>query len=837
MQTLSQDIRYALRLLAKNFGFTATTVFTLALGIGATTAIFSVVYGVLLRPLAYHHPEQIVRLWEQNSSGGSMRFADANFEDVQAQNHSLQGAAQYYSAIENVMVGAEASRAAVAHVSRDFLLVMDVQPVLGRSFVPEEQRLNAEPAAMLSYAYWKQVFGGSRDLASFHFKVSNQSTSVVGVLPPGFRFPDGSDIWIPRELTERLPSRSAHNWSVIARLREGTPINQARTELSGIAQRLKQQYGEDTGMVAVTVAPLREAMTADVSSALWILLAASAFLLLIACANVTNLMLAQATAREKELSIRAALGARRSRLIRQFVTESFLLSFVGGLSGVLLAYWGVNVLLALAPRNLPRIEGVSISLPVLVFSLATVLAVSLSLGVFTAVRSLSARETAPLSETARGGIGGVSKRRSAGILAASQLAIALVLLIGAGLLGKSLLRVLSVNSGFRTQGIVTMEVGLPNFPDQSQRIAFLDKLVAQLHQIPGVQEVGGTSDLPLAGSSVSDGSFMPMNPGQIAPSTMALIQRSTTGDFEKDLVLLADLSKWFDELFRDKSRLGQADFVIASDGYFKALNIPLLQGRMFDERDTVDAPHVAVISESLAREKWPGENPLGHSVEFGNMDGDLRLLTIVGVVGDVRDRALESAPVPTLYVNYRQRARVLWDFTVVLQTSGKPEAAVAPARAVLQDLDPTIPPRFRTFSEVYSSSLEARRFSLTLVGVFSMAALLLSLAGIYGVISYSVAQRTREIGVRMALGASTRQVLRMVLQQGATTGAIGIFVGILGSLAFMRWLHSQLFEVSPTDPVTFFAVAALLFLISLLACWIPGRRAARVDPLVALRYE
>jgi putative ABC transport system permease protein len=837
MQTLWQDLRYALRMLGKSPVFTATTVFTLALGIGATTAIFSVVYGVLLRPLPYHHPEQIVRLWEQSDTGGRMHFADPNFDDVHTQNHTLQGAAQYNSAIENVVVGTEPSRATVAHVSGDFLSVMDVQPILGRTFAPEEQRVKASQVALISYRYWKQAFGGARDLGSLHFKVEAQVTPVVGVLPAGFRFPEDSDVWLARELAEKLPSRSAHNWNVVARLRDGATPNDARTELSGIAQRLKQQYGPDTAMVAVAVSPLREAMTADVRPALLILLAASGLLLLIACANVINLMLAQATAREKELSIRAALGAKRGRLIQQFVTESLVHGFFGGFFGILLAYWGVNALLAIAPTSLPRLDSVSINLPVLVFSVLTVLLVSLSLGIFTAVRSVSRKEVVPLNEGARGRIGGPTKQRTGRLIAASQIAIALVLLIGTGLLGKSLLRVLSVNAGFRTEGIVTLEFGLPDAANSAQRAAFVDKLLAQLQQIPGVQEVGGTTALPLTSAFYPDGYFVPINPAQISPETAELIQKSATDNFQNDQALLEKLSSWFNELFRDKSQLVDADFVAASDGYFKTLGIPLVQGRVFDEHDTIDGPHVAVISESLAKQKWPNENPIGRTVEFGNMDGDLRLLTIVGVVGDVRDHGLEAIPSPTIYVDYRQRPRSLWTFNAVLHTTASPESVFAPAQAILHGLDPEIPPRFRTFSEIYSASLETRRFSLTLVGVFSLTALLLALAGIYGVISYSVSQRTREIGVRMAMGASTRQVSAMILRQGAITGAIGVLVGVFGALGLTRWLQSQLFEVSPTDPITFLIVALLLLFVSLLACWIPGQRASRVDPMEALRYE
>lgn len=837
MQTIWQDLRYALRMLGRNPGFTATAIFTLALGVGATTALFSVVYGVLLRPLPYRNPDQIVRLWEQSDTGVHMNFADPNFEDVRAQNHSLQGMAEYYSGLENVITHNEPSRTATAGVSRDFFQVMGVQPVFGRSFAPEEQRFDAPTVALVSYAYWTQSLGSTKDLSSVPLKIGNTPATIIGVMPPGFRFPDNSDIWTPREVSAREPSRSAHNWHVIARRRDDASLAQTRVELSGIAQRLRQQFGQDVNMVAVAVEPLREAMTSDVRPALLILLAASAFLLLIACANVINLMLARAAEREKELSIRAALGAPRFRLIRQFLTESFVLSALGGALGILLAYWGVSALLALAPKNLPRIEDVSINLPVLLFSLGTVFLVSLLLGIFTAFRSVSAEGRGALNEASRGGIGALSKQRMGRMIAAGQLATALVLLVGAGLLGRSLLRVLSVNSGFRTEGILTMEIGLPGEPDRTQRVAFLNKLLAQLRQIPGVAEVGGTSDLPLSGEPASDGTYVVMNPGQVSPKMQDLIQRLAVANLDKDAALLAEASSWFDQFFREQTNKGDADFVVTSEGFFKALSIPLLQGRFFDDRDTIDAPHVALISQSLAQEKWPNQDPLGRTVEFGNMDGDLRLLTVVGVVGDVREYRLETPPRPTIYVNYRQRPVAAWHFQIVMLSSGQPDAVFAAARKVLRDLNPEIPPHFRTLSQVYSASIEARRFSVTLVTVFSLVALLLALAGIYGVISYSVAQRTREIGVRMALGATTREVLAMVLKQGAITGAFGIGVGILGSLALTRWLQSQLFEVSPTDPATFLGVALLLVLVSLAACWIPGRRAARVDPMVALRYE
>jgi len=837
MLTIWQDLRYAFRMLGKNPGFAVAAIFTLALGVGATTAIFSVVYGVLLRPLPYRNAEQIVRLWEQNNEGGRMNFADPNFKDVRSQNHCLQGVAEFNAFTETVIRENEASRVVSSTVSRDFFEVMGVQPILGRGFAQEEQRFGAETTALVSYAYWKQVLGGARELSSIHLKLREKSVSVIGVLPPGFRFPDNADIWVPREIFVELPSRSAHNWNVIARLHDGTRLGEARAELKGIAQRLKQQFGQDTGMVAVAVEPLREAMTGNARPTLTLLLGASGFLLLIACANVVNLMLAQAVSRAKELSVRTALGAQQSRLIRQFLTESFLLSIIGGAFGVLLAFWGLNGLLVLAPKDLPRLEDVSINLSVLAFSLTTAFSVSLALGFLTALRTSSSDPRGALSEGSRGQAGGLGKQRVGRLIAAAQLATALALLIGAGLLGRSLLRVLSVNSGFRTEGVVTMELRLPEISDQSQRGAFLSELLARLRTIPNVEEVGGTSNLPLSGAGFADGSFVLMNPGQISPHIQDLIRRSVEGSLEKDPALLGEFTNFFDELFRDKSHLGEADYVVASEGFFKSLAIPLVRGRLFDTRDATDAPHAALISQSLAQETWPNADPIGQTIEFGNMDGDPRLLTVVGVVGDVRDHSLESAPRPTVYVDYRQRPRAAWSFTVVLRTSTTPDAVFSAARSMLHDLDPNIPPQFRTLSQVYSGALEARRFTLTLVGIFSLTALLLATAGIYGVISYSVAQRTREIGVRMALGATAREILAMVLKQGALTGAIGISSGVLASLVVTRFIQSQLFEVSPMDPVTFVAVVVLLFLVALMACWIPARRATRIDPLVALRYE
>jgi ABC-type antimicrobial peptide transport system permease subunit len=836
MGAIWKDFRLALRLLAKNSSFAVTSIFTLALGIGAATAIFSVVYGVLLRPLPYRDADKIVRLWEQNDHGGRMNFADPNFEDVRAQNHTLASLAEYGVGLETVIFGSEASRTMMASVSRDFLRVMAVQPVFGRAFTPEEQQPDAPPAAMISHGYWQQSFGGTQDLASIRMRINGQPVSIIGVLPAGFRFPENADLWVPRELFERYPSRTAHNWQVIGRLNPSSNVNAARTELSTIARNLKQQYGRDTAMVTVAVEPLREAMTGKVRSGLLILLGGSMFLLVIAGANVMNLLLAQAMGREKEISVRAALGAGGAQLLRQFLAESFGLSLLGGTAGMVLAYGGLKGLLALAPDNLPRLDEISINVPVLLFSLATILAATMGLGLFTAYRAISAEPGGVLNETGRGQSGTSRKQRLNRLIVAGQLAIAMVLLVAAGLLGRSLVRVLRVDSGFRTEGVLTMELRLSEAAKKSERIAFLNSLLAQLRQVPSVQEVGASNVLPLSDGMRPDGTYVIMNPLQISPVMQDLIRRSLEGSLEKDPVLLEQFSRFFEDLFHDQAHTGEADYAAVTEGYFQALNIPLLRGRLFDPHDTIDAPHVAVISQSLAKEKWPEQDAVGRSIEFGNMDGDPRLLTVVGVVGDVRDHSLESAPRPIIYVNYRQRPQT--NYTIFMRTSTPDnQTVVAAARKIVHDLDAAVPPRFSTLANVYRASLGARRFSLTLGAIFAGAAVLLAIAGIYGVTSYSVAQRTREIGVRMALGASTTKVMGMVLRQGALTGLAGVAVGMAAALALTRWIEAQLFEVSASDPLTLAGVAALLLLVSLLACWVPGRRATQVDPVVALRYE
>ena len=838
---LSQDFRYGFRMLSKNRVYAVVSLVTLAVGIGASTAIFSVVNGVLLRSLPYPKPEQIVRVWEANAKGRRMQFADPNLEDVRAQVHSLQGMAAMRSGESTVSVGNASDRVRVASVSADFFSVIGVQPLLGRLFVPEEQRFGAAPAVLVSHSFWQRQLHETRDLASIKFTVSNNPAVIVGVLPAGFHFPEDSQVWMPRELDVRLPSRTAHNWQVVARIRDGVSLEQARADASAVARRISQDNRlDEKQMTDVILLPLKDALTTDVQPVLFVLLGVAGLLLLVACANVMNLSLAQASARSDELAIRVALGASRWRLLRQFLAEALILCGVGGVLGVIAAYFGVRALLAMAPTDIPRLDEVSVNLFVLAFALAVSFLVAAGLGVITAWRATSGQVRSALAEAGRRQGTSARSRHVGRMIVAGQVAITLTLLTGAGLLGRSMLRVLSIDPGFETEHIVTLDLKLPDLEEgaENRRAQFLEQLIAGIGALPGVEAVGGTNVLPLKEPDSPDGTFVVVNPQQFSPKQRELMERSTQTSINKsDPAFLADLTKFAEDLFSNKAQAGNADYVVASEGYFEALRIPLLRGRLFSDSDGPTAPHTAVISEGVARQKWSGQDPIGQTVEFGNMDGDLRLLTIVGVVGEVRKHSLETAPRPTIYVNYRQRPRRTQQFDVVLRTSSDPAAVTSSVRRVLTQLDPTVPARMSTFSQVFSESLNNRRFNLTLVGVFALAALVLAMVGVFGVLAYSVAQRTQEIGVRIALGATPGGILKMVLGQGLLTVAIGLIVGLAGSLLLTRTMRSMLFEISPNDPITIVGIALLLLLIAMLASYIPARRATRVDPMIALRYE
>ncbi len=816
MTKLWQDFRYTARVLGKNPGVTAIMVFTLALAIGATTAIFSVVYGVLLRPLPYSGADRIMAISEVNSNGRLSRLADLNFEDFRDQSRSFQSIAKYSPQTISISGASQPTRTNIAAVTPDFLRVFGIEPVIGRDFTASDNTKGAAPVALVSYGYWRQYLASPHDLSRSHLKINNAVYSVIGVLPSGFRFPDDAEVWLAADTAGQNLSRTSHNYSGVGRLKDGVSVEQAHQDISAIARRIYQASNEKTDYLLRdgSVVPLQESITGTVRSPLLILLGTVGFLLLVACANVANLLLAQAAAREREMSIRGALGAARGRLVRQFLTEAFLLSLLGGVLGVLAALAGVSGLLALAPETLPRLDSVSINLPVLLFSFLLCAVVAVGLGAFTAARATRGDLRTGLAEGGRGQAGSQGSQRVGRALVAAQVAITLVLVIGAGLLGRSLMKVLEVDPGFRVDKIVAMDVSLPWADDPKTRSAqgmFFANLMDRLKQIPGVLGVGAASALPMTGG-LPDGMFLLMTQNEV-PKTM----------------------DGFGVLFNQKERLGSADFCVATDGYFHVLGIPLVRGRMFDERDGANAPHVAVISESLAHDRWPDQDPIGHTIEFGNMDGDPRLLMIVGVVGDTHEYGLDEPARPTVYVSLFQRPRAM--MTVTMLSDADTRSISSAARGIVRELDPEIPVTFQTFQQVYSASLGSRKFNVILIGFFGITALLLATAGVFGVMAYSVSRRTREFGVRVALGATSGNVLRMVLGQGMRTILIGVVIGITGSFVLTRAVSSMLFGVTATDPLTFTGVTLLLIAVALLACYIPARRATRVDPMVALRDE
>ena len=825
MQAVLQDIRYGIRQLRKRAGSTVIAVLTLALGIGASTAIFSVVYGVLLRPLPYRDPSRIVAIFEVSNKGAWSRLADPNFDDFRDQNRSFQAIAKYSADVASVSGASQPTRSTVVSVSSEFLRVFSAQPMVGRDFVPADTKKGAAPVALVSNGYWKQYLGANTDLAQSHLKINNDAFSVIGVLPDGFQFPQDAAIWVAADREGENPSRTSHNYSAVARLRDGVTVEQANADVGAIARRIHDYSNVQNDYILKdgTVVPLQRSITGSARPALLVLLGAVGFLLLVACANVANLMLAQSSTRQRELAIRSALGAGRGRLVGQFLIETFLLSILGGGFGVLAAYSGVRALIALAPGNLPRLDNVSINLPVLGFAFALSTLVAVGLGAFIALRATSGDKSEALASSGRGQAGSQSSQRLGRVIVAAEIAITLILVVGAGLLGRSLMKVLAVDPGFRVDQIVTMDVSLPwtdwvDAKAKTNQEIFFSTLIERLKRIPGVQRVGATSGLPMDGG-LPDGMFLLMTPDEVP----------------KNPASSDSLTRQFDALFAQKKNAGTADFCVATDGYFQALGIPLVSGRIFDQRDGPDAPHVAVISASLAKERWPGEDPIGHTIEFGNMDGDMRLLTIVGVVADIHEYGLDAPPRPTVYVNLLQRPRPA--ITITMLSDADTQAVTASARQILQELNPEIPVNFRTFPEIYSASLGSRRFNLILIGFFAVAALLLATVGTFGVVAYSVSRRTREIGVRVALGATYRDVLSMILGQGLRTILAGVVIGLACSFALTRAIAALLFGITATDPATFAAVIFLLMTSALVACYIPARRASKVDPMVALRYE
>lgn len=819
MDQLLQDVRYTLRHLGRAPGFAAMAVLTLGLGIGATTTLFSVVHGVLLQPLPYPEPERIVRVLEVGKNGRrSTGMSDPNFTDLSEQNGSFEGLAQYRTRLVSVSGGSEPTRIRSAQVSRDFFQVMGVQPHLGRSFHADEQQEGASPVALISYGYWQRYMGGDPDLSGRTLTYGSNVVSLVGVMPPGFEFPRGADVWIPRELEPMNGSRTSLNKRTIGRLAVDVPVERARQDMNVIAQRLEQQYGDDTWMVGAAVVPLHEELVGRTRPILLLLLGASGFLLLIACANVVNLLLARATSRERELAVRMAMGAGRERLTRQFLTESLILSFLGSSLAVLIARWSLGLIRGLEASKLPRLAEIRVDGPVLLFVLLTSIVVAVGLALLSAWRATGGRVGLSLAAGQRSQAG-AGTARVRGTLVVSQVALTLMLLVGTGLLLRSFQRVLEAQPGYRTQGAVVVNCHLP-YPDTDELAAtqgrFHERLISRLRALPGVAEVGAIN-------------YLPLKPQGPSGTLLLLNQPDEVTDWDS-----------FDAVIKIPGRTGSAEYRRATPDYFQSMQIPLLRGRLFDERDQAETAHVAVVSESLAKTTWPGEDPLGKLVQFGNMDSDLRPFTVIGVVGDIRETSLEAEPEPTFYANALQRSGGLagaLDMILVARSEIDAATLVPAVRRLVHEIDPQVAPNLQTLGEISADSLAERRFQLLLLGVFGTAALLLAIVGIYGVISIHVAQRKEEIGVRIALGATGRNVIRLVVQQGLFLVALGVALGLVGALAVTRLMQSFLYDISTTDPITFFVVALLLVVAATFACFLPAYRAARVDPVVALRAE
>lgn len=810
------DLRLAIRSLSRKPGFAAIAVITLALGIGASTAIFSVVNGVLLRSLPYPEPDSLMQVQTEFANGFRGAVSYPNFEDLREQNRSFSELSAYSAWTTSATAEGEGFLVAQANVSPGFFSVLGVTPGAGRTFSPDEERAGT-PVAVVSHSYWQSRLEGDEDLADQSVRVGDQVYSVIGVMPRGYDFPVGTELWVPR--APATENRTAHNWRVVGRLSDNVSPDQAQQDLSTIAQRLKQQHGDDTAMEDAAVQPVLEQLVGNVRPALLVLLGASGVLLLVACVNVANLLLARALSRDRESALRLALGARPVRLARSFVAESLVLALAGAALGVMVAIVGVPALLALEPGGLPRIGDIGMNWTVLAFSLCVSVSSAVLIGLVPGIRAARRDMREALADSHRIQSSSLLSRRLRGVLVVAQLALTVVLLVGAGLLGRSLQNLLAVDPGFRTEGAVVMDVTFPLPRDalpegaETRMVGFIEELLARLRAIPGVERAGGVNYFPLRGGG-PNGTFVVLDrPDEIS-------------SFEA-----------FSVLADQPARSGNAEFRVASADYFRAMEIPLLRGRFFDDRDSADAPHAALISTSLAEARWPGEDPLGELVFFGNMDGDFRPFTVVGVVGDVQESGIGVPPRPTFYADFRQRPRTAFSFNIAIQGQADAAAVTATARRIARELDPVVPVGFRTLREIGSAALADRQFVLLLVSLFGAVALVLATTGVYGVVVFMASQRTPEIGVRVALGAQARDVERLLVRQGAVFAIAGIVTGLAASFAATRVLTGFLYEVDRADPATYASVAVALLTAAAVASWIPAHRAALVDPVDALRHE
>ncbi len=823
MRILLQDLRYAGRMLLKHPGFTGVAALALALGIGANSAIFSVINAVLLRPLPYQDPDRIITIWETNPhlQLGFDKFpcSAANFIDWREQNHVFGHIAALSSDPFNLEGRGEPEKLGGARVSADLFAVLGVEASLGRAFLPEEDQPGHNHVVVLSHSLWQRRFGSDPGVIGQAVRFNGESYTVVGVMPPGFHYPHGTDmpayfqfpaqteVWSPIALrAEQIKNRGGINKAVIARLKPGVTLKQAQAEMDTIAQRIGQQYPDTEAGFGVTLIPLHEQVTGSLRPSLLTLLGAVGFVLAVACANVANLLLARAAARQKEIAIRTALGAGRWRIVRQLLTESVLLSSLGGGLGLLLGMWGIDLLIAATPENIPRFKEVSLDARVLGFTLVVSLLTGIIFGLAPALQASKPDLNESLKE---GGRGSTSVRhRVRSLLVISEVALALVLLIGAGLMIKSFLRLQQVDPGLDPHHVLTMRLSIPyaKYSKDEQRIAFYRQLLERTESLPGVQAVGAVSEIPLSGAEDLEGFTIEGRPPVKSLQEMPI-----------------------------------ANYHTVTPDYFRAMGITLLKGRQLTEGDKEDAPGVVIINETFAHRFFPGEDAIGKRVTFDNPEKEKASWnSIVGVVRDVKHSALDAEPRPEIFRPFFQSPGTSFsgDLALVARTVSDPLSLAAAIRNEVWAVDKEMPVYdIETMDQIIAESVSRRRFNMLLLGVFAAVAMILATVGIYGVMSYTVSQRTHEIGIRMALGAERGDVLRLVVGQGMMQALAGVAIGLAGAFAVTRVMASLLYGVSATDPVTFIGISLLLAMIALIACYIPARRAMKVDPMVALRYE
>ncbi len=810
MQTLLQDLRYGARMLVKQPGFTLIAVLTLALGIGATTAIFSVVNAVVLRPLPYRDAARIVAIEELNPQGNRIQVTAPNFLDWRAQNTVFAQLAAIRTLATNLAGADQAERIDTAITSANFFEVFGVAPQAGRLFQPADEVAGHAPVVVLSHGLWQRRFGGQMSAMGQQLLLDGRNYTVIGVAPAGFQYPDKTEVWLPplrlapelNETVDVTQRRGMGYLSAVARLKPEASLRQAQAEMETITARLRQQYPETNNNRFNRVVPLQTYLVGDTSRMLWLLFGAVGCVLLIACANVANLLLARAATRRREMAVRAALGATRGRVLRQLMTESLLLALTGGLAGLLLAWWGADALTRLLPTDFPRRGEIALDLPTPGFALLASLVTALIFGLAPAWQSARVELQEALKDSARGNAGARSHRLR-GALVMAEVALSLVLLVGAGLLLRGFLRLQAVAAGFDAGGVLTLRLSPSgaNFRQDPQYIAYYQKVNEKLAALPGVEAVGAINTLPLS--------------------------KGPTLAFRVEGQPERPVDQWPGANYRN-----------VTPDYFRALRIPIIAGRPFGARDIDGAPLVALINEAAAARNFAGANPVGRRINFGNRNpqGQPVWFEVVGVVGDVRSLELKDKAEPEIYLCAWQDAFAGMSF--VLRTSVEPSGLAAAVREAVREVDAAQPVTdVRTMQSIVGAAVTQPRFNLTLLGVFGALALLLSAAGIYGVTAYTVAQRTQEIGIRRALGAQNGDVLRLALRQSMGAALLGIAVGLAIALAATQLLQSLLFEVSVTDPLTFGVVSVLLVAVALMACWIPARRATQVDPLVALRQD